>query len=147
MTTATRLITLASIVTLMAALSLALGAPVFAEDLSDNEVCMECHADEPRSAPDNPDMPRIHNEDGSFTVEDHEMWSCIDCLSWLWRLKPKTRASTWHGPHPIVPTVARLSGLGTTSPFSATVGLKAVQPAAGIEYHLCMSFAKSAPVY
>ena len=79
MTTATRLITLASIVTLMAALSLALGAPVFAEDLSDNEVCMECHADEPRGAPDNPDMPRIHNEDGSFTVEDHEMWSCIDC--------------------------------------------------------------------
>lgn len=60
-------------------LSLGMGTPVFAEDLSDNETCMDCHADQPRGAPDNPDMPRIHNEDGSFTVEDHEMWSCIDC--------------------------------------------------------------------
>lgn len=79
MTTAKKLITLASIITLISALSLVLGAPVLAEDLSDNETCLECHADEPRGEPDNPDRPRIHNEDGSFTVEDHEMWSCIDC--------------------------------------------------------------------
>jgi hypothetical protein len=64
---------------LAAALSLALGAPAFAEDLGDNEICLECHAGAERAAPDNPDQPRIHNEDGSFTVEAHEMWSCIDC--------------------------------------------------------------------
>ena len=49
------------------------------EDLSDNATCLECHGDEPRAAPENSDHPRIHTDDGGFNVEDHEMWSCIDC--------------------------------------------------------------------
>jgi hypothetical protein len=62
-----------------AALALGFGATASAEDLSDNETCLECHADEPREAPESSDHPRIHTDDGGFTVEDHEMWSCIDC--------------------------------------------------------------------
>jgi len=52
---------------------------VYAEDLSDNETCLECHADERPSG--NLDVPgaTVHNDDGSFIVEDHEMWSCTDC--------------------------------------------------------------------
>ncbi len=79
MTTAIKFRILFSASSLLFVLCLGLGAPLYAEDLSDNETCMECHADEPRSAPENPDMPRIHTDDGGFTVEDHEMWSCIDC--------------------------------------------------------------------
>ena len=79
MTTANKLRTLLSTSSLLLLLILGTGAPLFAEDLSDNETCMECHADEPRGAPKDTSRPRIHNEDGSFTVEDHEMWSCTDC--------------------------------------------------------------------
>ena len=60
-------------------LGLGFGASALAEDLSDNEVCLECHAGEPHSAPEGSDVPRIHTDDGGFVVEDHEMWSCIDC--------------------------------------------------------------------
>jgi nitrate/TMAO reductase-like tetraheme cytochrome c subunit len=60
-------------------LGLALSATAVAEDLSDNETCLECHADEPRAAPENTDRPRVHTDEGGFNVEDHEMWSCIDC--------------------------------------------------------------------
>lgn len=50
-----------------------------AEDLSDNATCLECHADErPLGALDVPGA-EVHNDDGSFIVEDHEMWSCTDC--------------------------------------------------------------------
>ena len=52
---------------------------VSAEDLSDNAVCLECHADEPRAASAETDKPAVHSADGGFTVEDHEMWSCTDC--------------------------------------------------------------------
>jgi len=52
---------------------------VLAQDLSDNETCLECHADMPREAPEDSDRPRIHTDEGGFTVEAHEMWSCIDC--------------------------------------------------------------------
>jgi len=76
---ASKFFSLVSIATFISVLALGIGAPVFAEDLSDNETCNECHADEPRGAPDDATRPRIHNEDGTFTVEDHEMWSCIDC--------------------------------------------------------------------
>jgi hypothetical protein len=72
-------LTLASVIACAAALALGFGATASAEDLSDNETCLECHADEPRAAPENSDHPRIHTDDGGFTVEDHEMWSCIDC--------------------------------------------------------------------
>jgi nitrate/TMAO reductase-like tetraheme cytochrome c subunit len=69
----------AIISTLLFLVTLGLGAPVVAEDLSDNETCLECHAGEPWSAPESTDRPRVHNDDGSFAVEDHEMWSCVDC--------------------------------------------------------------------
>lgn len=79
MSFAKNLTTLASVFTLIAALMLIFVAPVVAQDLSDNETCLECHAGAERGAPDSADQPRIHNEDGSFTVEAHEMWSCTDC--------------------------------------------------------------------
>ena len=69
----------ASVIVCSAALALGFGATVYAEDLSDNATCLECHADEPRAAPENADHPRIHTDDGGFAVADHEMWSCIDC--------------------------------------------------------------------
>ena len=71
---------LASSTTVAIALSLGFGAAAVAqEDLSDNATCMECHADEPRAAPESSDHPRIHTDEGGFNVEDHEMWSCVDC--------------------------------------------------------------------
>lgn len=60
-------------------LALGFSATALAEDLSDNETCLECHAGEPYSAKEGSDVPRIHTDDGGFAVEDHEMWSCIDC--------------------------------------------------------------------
>jgi hypothetical protein len=68
---------------MLGALALIAGSPVFAQDLSDNETCLECHADQPREAPADSSMPRVHNDDGSFTVEAHEMWSCVDCHDYI----------------------------------------------------------------
>lgn len=48
-------------------------------DLSDNQVCLECHTDTPWSAPENSDRPRVHEDSGQFIQEDHEAWSCTDC--------------------------------------------------------------------
>jgi cytochrome c553 len=73
------LLTLASMATFAAVLALPFASAALAEDLSDNATCMECHADEPRAAPENTDRPRVHTDEGGFNVEDHEMWSCIDC--------------------------------------------------------------------
>jgi hypothetical protein len=53
------------------------------EDLSDNETCLECHADTERAAPENSDRPRVHTDEGGFFQEDHEMWSCIDCHDYI----------------------------------------------------------------
>ncbi len=61
------------------ALTFGFGAPVFAEDLSDNETCLDCHDDTDRAAPSNPDVPQVHNPAGGFFVEDHADFSCIDC--------------------------------------------------------------------
>ncbi len=76
----------AFLIALVAAVGLGFGTGVLAqdEDLSDNEVCLDCHADTERSAPD-PDStrPQVHKPDGSFHVEDHEMWSCIDCHTYI----------------------------------------------------------------
>ena len=55
------------------------GTPVFAEDLSDNETCLDCHDDADRAPPSNPDRPQVHNPAGGFFVEDHDGFSCIDC--------------------------------------------------------------------
>ena len=69
----------ALIVALLAALSVFSTASVFAEDLTDNATCTECHdgggSDDPMDVPG----ATIHNPDGSFVHEAHEMWSCVDC--------------------------------------------------------------------
>lgn len=71
---------LVSIAALAAAAAFAFGSTAFAEeDLTDNASCLECHADEPRAAPEGSDTARVHTDDGGFAVEDHEMWSCVDC--------------------------------------------------------------------
>ena len=76
----------AALIALMASVALGFGTGVLAqdEDLSDNEVCLECHADTERSAPD-PDStrPQVHTPEGGFFVEDHEMWSCNDCHTYI----------------------------------------------------------------
>jgi len=64
-------------------MALGLSAPVIAEDLSDNETCLECHADTERAPPSNPDRPQVHNPEGGFFAEDHEMWSCNDCHDYI----------------------------------------------------------------
>ncbi|MFC1695930.1 hypothetical protein ACFL1C_07395 [Pseudomonadota bacterium] len=80
MVSAKVLLTSAVFATLMA---LGFAAPVVAQDLSDNETCMECHEDADRAPPSNPDRPQVHNPDGGFFVEDHEMWSCNDCHDYI----------------------------------------------------------------
>ena len=77
--TTRKILHLASVIACACALGLGFGTAALAEDLSDNATCLECHADEPRAAPENSDRPRIHTDEGGFNVEDHEMWSCIDC--------------------------------------------------------------------
>ena len=67
----------------VAAFTLGFVSPLVAEDLSDNETCLECHADTERSAPADSDRPRVHNDDGSLIQEDHEMWSCNDCHDYI----------------------------------------------------------------
>ena len=48
-------------------------------DLSDNEVCLECHAGTQWSPLEDSDRPRVHEDSGAFIQPDHEMWSCTDC--------------------------------------------------------------------
>jgi hypothetical protein len=60
-------------------LSLGAGVLVSAQDLSDNEVCMACHVDFEWLAPENSDKPRVHNDDGTFIQQAHELWSCTNC--------------------------------------------------------------------
>ena len=58
-------------------------APAVAQDLTDNETCLECHADAERDAPADPIMPQVHNPEGGFFQEAHEMWSCVDCHTYI----------------------------------------------------------------
>ena len=67
----------------LVAIALGVTAPVVAQDLSDNETCLECHADTERGPPKNTDHPQVHTADGGFHVEDHEMWSCTDCHDYI----------------------------------------------------------------
>ena len=69
----------AMLAAMVGALAFGFSSPAAAEDLSDNATCLECHADEPRAAPESSDHPRIHTDEGGFNVADHEMWSCVDC--------------------------------------------------------------------
>ena len=78
-----RLSMLASTAAFAVALALGFGATAVAEDLTDNATCLECHADEARAAPENADRPRVHTDEGGFVVEDHEMWSCVDCHDYV----------------------------------------------------------------
>ena len=49
MLSARKIFTLAAAAALLSVLALGLGSPIYAEDLSDNETCLECHADHPRT--------------------------------------------------------------------------------------------------
>ena len=73
-------------------LTFGFGTPVFAEDLSDNEVCMDCHEDADRDPPSDPTRPQVHNPAGGFFVEDHEGWSCIDCHTFITDLEHEETA-------------------------------------------------------
>ena len=83
MVPARKVFTSAAIAVFISVLAFGFGAPVFAQDLSDNETCLECHADTERAPPSNPDIPQVHNPAGGFFVEDHEMWSCTDCHTYI----------------------------------------------------------------
>lgn len=78
-----RVFTIGSTLVFITLLALAFAAPAFAEDLSDNATCLECHEGEDRAPPSNPERPQVHNPDGGFFVEDHDMWSCIDCHDFI----------------------------------------------------------------
>jgi hypothetical protein len=64
---------------IVALLGLGIGVLVSAQDLSDNETCLACHVAFEWLAPENSDRPRVHNDDGTFTQQTHEMWSCTNC--------------------------------------------------------------------
>lgn len=83
MTSSGNIFTMAATVVFLSGLSFGFAAPTLAQDLSDDETCLECHDDTDRAAPANPDRPQVHNPDGGFFVEDHEMWSCTDCHSYV----------------------------------------------------------------
>ena len=63
----------------LAIVALGLFGPAVAQDVTDNETCMECHADTERAAPADPNVAQVHAADGSLNHEAHEMWSCVDC--------------------------------------------------------------------
>ncbi len=67
----------------LASVAFGLAGTVVAQDLTDNETCLECHADTERAAPANPDMVQVHTPDGGFIQEAHEMWSCVDCHTYI----------------------------------------------------------------
>jgi len=73
-------------------LTFGFGAPVFAEDLSDNETCLDCHDDADRAPPSNPDRPQVHNPAGGFFVEGHADFSCIDCHTFITDLEHEDTA-------------------------------------------------------
>jgi hypothetical protein len=87
MVPARKVYTSATVAFFVSVLAFGFGAPVFAQDLSDNETCLECHADTERAPPSNPDRPQLHNPAGGFFVEDHEMWSCNDCHTYVVNLE------------------------------------------------------------
>ena len=64
-------------------LAFGFGTPVFAEDLTDPETCMDCHDDADRSPPGNSEIPQVHNPAGGFVAEDHADFDCIDCHTYI----------------------------------------------------------------
>ena len=57
--------------------------PVFAQDLSDNETCLECHADDEWVPPGNLYLPHFHDPEGGFFIEDHDGFSCNECHTYI----------------------------------------------------------------
>ena len=66
-------------------LTFGFGTPVFAEemDMSDNEICLDCHDDEDRDPPSDPTRPQVHNPAGGFFQEDHTDFSCNECHTYI----------------------------------------------------------------
>ena len=64
-------------------LAFGFGAPGFAEDLSDNATCLDCHEDADRAPPSDSTRPQVHNPAGGFFVEDHDGFSCIECHTYI----------------------------------------------------------------
>lgn len=73
----------AQVALFISVLTLGFGAPVFAQDLSDDETCLDCHDDADRAPPSNTDIPQVHNPAGGFFVEGHADFSCIDCHTYI----------------------------------------------------------------
>lgn len=71
------------LIMILALITLGMAGPVVAQDLSDNETCMECHADSDRDPPSDPNVVQVHNPEGGFFQEAHEMWSCVDCHTYI----------------------------------------------------------------
>lgn len=61
-------------------------ASLAAQDVTDDATCLECHDGTERSAPADPNMPQVHNPEGGFFAEAHEMWSCVDCHDYVTEL-------------------------------------------------------------
>src|SRR5210317_2067053 len=78
-----RVLTPLTIAFFLSMFAFSFGAPVFAEDLSDNAVCMDCHEDADRDPPSDPNRPQVHNPEGGFFVESHADFSCIDCHTYI----------------------------------------------------------------
>jgi hypothetical protein len=81
-----------SVALFLSVLTFGFGAPVFAEDLSDPETCLECHDDADRDPPSNPDRPQVHNPEGGFFVEDHTDFACNDCHTYITDLEHEETA-------------------------------------------------------
>ncbi len=78
-----QVLTSATVTFFISVLTFGFVAPVFAQDLSDNETCLECHADDERVPPGNLPLPHFHNFTGDFFVEDHDGFSCIECHTYI----------------------------------------------------------------
>ena len=87
-----KIFTSLSVMVLISAVVFGFGAPAFAEDLSDNATCMDCHEDADRAPPSNPDRPQVHNPAGGFFVESHADFSCIDCHTYIENLEHEETA-------------------------------------------------------
>ena len=70
-------------VLILAIVTIGMAGTVAAQDLADNETCLECHADGDRAPPSDPNVPQVHNPEGGFFQEAHEMWSCNDCHTYI----------------------------------------------------------------
>lgn len=62
---------------------LALSGAALAQDVTDDATCLDCHEGVERSAPADPNMVQVHNPEGGFFAEAHEMWSCVDCHTYV----------------------------------------------------------------